>query len=662
MPMKPLLLSELESPQDLRGRSAEELEELCAQMRAALIEKVRRTGGHLGSNLGVVELMVALHSVFDFRRDRMVFDVSHQCYPHKMLTGRYGQFDTLRQTGGMSGFCSRTESEYDVLTAGHAGTAISFATGVAEGLRGSAPAGEDDPWAVALVGDAGLGAGNSFEGLNHAGERRPKLLVVLNDNEWSIAKSVGALARYLSRIRSSRTLQTTYERLSELAHRIPWLGSKLEEVGEVFRHVMIPGHVFEELGVNYVGPLDGHDLPGCVDAFQRIKRLEGVTLVHFLTEKGRGFAPAAEDAERAHGVSPAPITKLPPSAEAEGVARPPAAAAKAEPPDDRPRQSWTGIFSEAVCELAEGDSRVVAITAGMPSGTGLADFAARYPDRFYDTGITEQHAVALAGGMATSGRKPVAAIYSTFLQRGYDQVFQEVALQREDVLLCLDRGGLVGQDGPTHMGLYDLSYLRVLPGMTLASPRDAVDQKRMMGEALARGGPWALRWPRGNALLELGGSAELRPELEPGTAERLREGGDGAVLALGAMVEQALAAADELAAEGVELEVWDARFCKPLDLGVIADLGRRHAWIATVEEHSLSGGFGSAVAEALADLDLPSPPRLRRCGAPDRFIAHATTRGEQLAECGLSVDALADAWRQEAAAARDQPAAPHPAP
>ncbi len=637
MPLNPLLLSELESPQALRGRSVEELEDLCAQMRTALIEKVRRTGGHLGSNLGVVELVVALHSVFDFRRDRLVFDVSHQCYPHKMLTGRYDGFDSLRQTDGMSGFCSRQESEYDVLTAGHAGTAISFATGVAEGLRGVAAPGEEDPWTVALVGDAGLGAGNSFEGLNHAGERRPRMLVVLNDNEWSIAKSVGALARYLSRIRSSRTLQTTYERLSDLAHRIPWLGSKLEEVGEVMRHVMIPGHVFEELGVNYVGPLDGHDLAGCMDAFQRLKRLDGVTLVHFLTEKGRGFGPAADDAERAHGVKP---SGKPAVAEKEAAAVAPATAA-----DDRPRQSWTGVFSDALGELAARDSRVVAITAGMPSGTGLDRFAAEHPDRFYDTGITEQHAVALAGGLATAGRKPVAAIYSTFLQRGYDQVFQEVALQREDVLLCLDRGGLVGQDGPTHMGLYDLGYLRVLPGMTLASPRDAVDLHRMMQAAIDRGGPWALRWPRGEALLELGGPAETRAELAPGTAERLRSGADGAVLALGAMVEPALDAAALLAAEGLELEVWDARFCKPLDLGVVADLARRHRVLATVEEHSLSGGFGSAVAEAVADLELEAPPRLLRSGAPDRFIAHATTREEQLAECGLTAPQLAERWR-----------------
>ncbi|RMH02112.1 MAG: 1-deoxy-D-xylulose-5-phosphate synthase [Planctomycetota bacterium] len=623
--MNPLLLSEIQSPGDLRGRSLEELEDLCLQIRAALIEKVRRTGGHLGSNLGVVELLVALHRVFDFRRDRLVLDVSHQCYPHKMLTGRYAGFDRLRQTGGLSGFCNRSESPYDVLTAGHAGTAISFACGLAEGFRGSGGE-EGDPWVVALVGDAGLGAGNSFEGLNYAGERRPRLLVVLNDNEWSIARSVGALARYLSRIRSSRTLQATYERLTDLARRIPVLGDRLDEVGEVVRHVLVPGHVFEEMGVNYVGPLDGHDLGGCIDALERVRRLDGVTMIHFLTEKGRGFAPAAEDAERAHGVKPE--------------------SAKTEPAAATPRRSWTDCFGRALVAAAERDARIVAITAGMPSGTGLAGFAERFPGRFFDTGITEQHAVAMAGGLATAGRKPVAAIYSTFLQRAYDQVFQEVALQGEDVLLCLDRAGLVGQDGPTHQGLYDLAYLRALPGLTLASPRDALDLERMLAAALERGGPWALRWPRGAAPERIGGPAELRPELQPGTAERLRTGDRGAVLALGAMVEPALAAAERLAAAGIEVELWDARFCKPLDLGLIADLARRHSWLATVEEHSLNGGFGAAVAEALVDLELEQPPRLLRHGVPDRFIAHASSREEQLEECGLTPSALAAAWRR----------------
>ncbi len=630
--MTPLRLHEIQGPADLRERKLEELELLCEEMRSALIEKVLRTGGHLGSNLGVVELTVALHRVFDFARDRLVFDVSHQCYPHKMLTGRYARFETLRQTGGLSGFCNRRESPWDLLTAGHAGTAVSFALGIAEGLRQRTPPGSEPPWTVALVGDAGLAAGCSFEGLSQAAEHRPRLLVVLNDNEWSIARSVGALARYLSRVRTSRTLQIAYERLGDLARRIPWLGSKVDEVGEVIRHVLVPGHIFEELGINYVGPLDGHDLVGCVEALERIRRLDGVHLVHFLTEKGRGYEPAKTDAQRAHGVAPsAEPGKVP-------AARRPAVL-------DGERRAFTAVFGEALRELAAEDERIVAITAGMPHGTGLTAFAERFPERFYDTGITEQHAVALAGGLATAGRRPVAAIYSTFLQRAYDQVFQEVALQGEDVVFALDRAGLVGQDGPTHHGLFDLAYLRTLPGIVLASPRDAVDLRRMLREALKRGGPWALRWPRGKALECLGPEAGLRPELQPGSAELLRPGRDGAVFALGALVETALLAAALLAERsGHEVEVWDARFCRPLDQGALASAARRLGWIATVEEHALQGGFGSAVAETLADLDLRVP--LRRHGVADRFVEHASSREEQLAACGLTPEALAEAWAE----------------
>ncbi|TAH36316.1 MAG: 1-deoxy-D-xylulose-5-phosphate synthase [Planctomycetota bacterium] len=623
--MKTLRLAELQSPLELHGRSVEELVDLCAQLRSALIEKVQKSGGHLGSGLGVVELTVALHARFDFRRDRLVFDVGHQCYPHKMLTGRYSRFETLRQTGGLSGFCNRAESGYDLLTAGHAGTAVSFALGIAEGLRAGVPAATPPPWTVALVGDAGLGAGVAFEGLSEAAERRPRLIVVLNDNEWSIARSVGALARYLSRIRTSRTMQRAYERLSDLAARMPVVGGRLKEFGEVIRHVLVPGHIFEELGVNYVGPLDGHDLGQVLDALERVQRIEGVSLLHFLTEKGHGYAPAASDPQRAHGIAP---PKLP-------------------SPADRVRsgagkRSWTKVFSDEMLQLGREDARVVAITAAMPDGTGLAEFAQQFPGRFYDTGITEQHAVAFAGGLATAGMRPVAAVYSTFLQRGYDQVFQEVALQRESVILALDRAGLVGQDGPTHNGLFDLAYLRALPGVVLASPRDAVDLGRMLRAALRRGGPWALRWPRANAVECLGAPDELRPELVPGTAERLREGGHGAVLALGAVVENAVQAAELLAQAGLELEVWDLRFCRPLDLGALAGVARRHAWIATVEEHALQGGFGSAVAEALADLGLR--PRLSRHGVPDRFIEHASSREEQLEACGLAPEQLAAAW------------------
>jgi|FLOH01.1.fsa_nt_gi 1-deoxy-D-xylulose-5-phosphate synthase len=649
--MSPLHLAQLRSPKELHGRTSEELEALCVEMRAALVEKVVNTGGHLGSNLGVIELTVALHHTFDFLRDKLVFDVSHQCYPHKMLTGRYHRFATLRQTDGMSGFACRKESPYDVLTAGHAGTAISFAAGLAAGMVGSGSAKEGDPWAVAFVGDAGFGAGVSFEGLTHAADRKARLLVILNDNEWSIARSVGALARYLSRIRSSRTLQRTYDRLKSLAHSLPIVGSRMEEVGEVIRHVLIPGHVFEELGVNYIGPLDGHDVAGITDALERAKRMEGVTLLHFLTEKGRGFAPAGDDPERAHGISP-PDAKVPaPRLVVEAA------------PEAAPRRSYTKVFGEALCAAAEKDVRIHAITAAMPSGTGLGEFSQRFPQRFHDTGITEQHAVALAGGLATVGKRPVVAIYSTFLQRGYDQVFQEVALQEEDVLFCLDRAGLVGQDGPTHMGLYDMAYLRPFPGMVLASPRDAVDLERLLQKSLASRGPWALRWPRGTTPDEVGSPASLRPQMEIGTAELLRSGHHGAVFALGAMVEIALDAANQLKANtGLEMEVYDARFCKPLDREAILSAATKFGWLATVEEHAAIGGFGSAVAELLADHSSMKtnlvPCRLLRHAVPDRFIDHMNSRAEQLVACRLDASSLADAWAESLQTSNLQVSAP----
>ena len=633
-------LSQIQSPEVLKDLDFDQLETLCSEMRSALIDKVMDSGGHLGSNLGVVELVMALHRVFDFRRDKLVFDVSHQCYPHKMLTGRYHGFDSLRQTNGMSGFCSRQESEYDMLTAGHAGTAISFAHGLAEGMRATARGDENDPWSVAFVGDAGFASGVAFEGLTQAAECKARMLVILNDNEWSIAKSVGALARYLSRIRSSRTLNKVYERLQNLAGKLPGVGARMDELGEVIRHVLIPGHVFEELGVNYIGPLDGHDMELVVSSLERAKRLEGPILLHFLTEKGKGYAPAATDPERAHGVKPSAKAAEPSQAELAKVPSPKVVETRAAEPD---RKAFTSVFGEEMVNLGKDDARLHGITAGMSSGTGLAAFANEFPQRFHDTGITEQHAVALAGGLATMGQKPVAAIYSTFLQRGYDQVFQEVALQREDVVFAMDRAGLVGQDGPTHQGLYDIAYLRPFPGVIQASPRDEIDLRRLLRAAVDRGRPWALRWPRGQAHPCLGNPSEMRPELEPGTAERMREGKHGAVFALGAMVENALDAADILAEEhGIELEVWDARFSKPLDTGVIADLGRRFPWIATVEEHSEQGGFGSAVLETLADLRLT--PQVHRCAVPDRFIEHMSTREEQLELVGLSAPRMAEAW------------------
>jgi len=656
--MSSLQLAHIRSPRELDGVPLEDLEELCGQIRGALIDKVFQTGGHLGSNLGVVELTVALHRVFDFAYDRLVFDVSHQCYPHKMLTGRYQDFDRLRQTDGLSGFCNRDESVYDLLTAGHAGTAISFASGLAEGLIGSGigsgegASNRPDPWSVALVGDAGFAAGVSFEGLTQAADRKARMLVILNDNEWSIARSVGALARYLSRIRSSRTLQKTYESLKQMATSLPLVGSRLEEFGEVVRHTLVPGHVFEGLGVNYIGPLDGHDLGGVIDALERAQRIEGVTLLHFLTQKGKGYEPAGSDPERAHGVKPKAVPHAAASAAtAATFAAAASAAATQKVPAPKPippspaRQAYTVHFRDALLELAEANPRIHAITAAMPSGTGLDRFAERFPARFHDTGITEQHAVAMAGGMATAGKRPVVAIYSTFLQRGYDQVFQEVALQRENVIFCLDRAGLVGQDGPTHMGLYDLAYLQAFPGMVLASPRDGLDLKRMLQAALDHGGPWALRWPRGTALMALASSLDVRPKLEAGRAECLRQGDGGTVFALGAMVEPALEAAKLLAAEGgPALTVWDARFAKPLDREAILAAAATGPWLATVEEHALAAGFGAAVAALLADAGVPC--RLSRHGIGDHFVPHMTTRDEQLAMHALDPVSLAASWGQ----------------
>lgn len=623
------LLSEIRSPQDIQDLNDQEMKELCQDIRAALIEKVFQSGGHLGSNLGVVELVAQLHRSFDFSKDRLVFDVGHQCYTHKILTGRFNRFDTLRKTNGLSGFCNRKESPYDVLTAGHAGTSISFAAGLAEGHKGLGGKEGEDPWSVALIGDSAFSSGVAFEGLTQAAEKQVRMVVVLNDNEWSISRSVGTLARYLSRIRSSRTLNAVYDRVQSLAHRLPAIGERMDEVGEVIRHVLVPGHVFEELGVNYIGPLDGHDLEQVESALTRAKRLGGVTLCHFLTEKGHGYEPAGTDPERAHGVSPRKVPS------------PVNQAARAASPK---RQAFTAVFSQALCRLGGADTRIHAITAGMPSGAGLSQFASDYPSRFHDTGITEQHAVAFAGGLATTGKKPVVAIYSTFLQRGYDQVFQEVALQQEDVVFCLDRAGLVGQDGPTHQGLYDMAYLRGFPGFQLASPRDAVDLERMLAAALSQKGPWGLRWPRGTAVECLGPAAELRPELTPGTAERLREGASGAVFALGAMVEHAMEVADRLSKEHqIELEVWDARFCSPMDQGALAGIARRQPWLATVEEHALAGGFGSAVCETLADLGAQIP--VSRHGVPHRWIEHMSSREEQLELCGLSTDVLFSEWK-----------------
>ena len=632
------LLDQVQSPVALRALEAEQLPGLCDELRGFLLQSVQDTGGHLGSNLGVVELTVALHRVFDFRRDRLVWDVSHQCYPHKILTGRREGFAQLRRTGGLCGFTNPTESEYDLFHTGHAGTSISLGLGMAA----AAALEEDPPHVVSVIGDASLGAGVAFEGLNYAGALGSRMLVVLNDNEWSISKSVGSLARYLSRIRSARLVQRAGQETKNLIHAIPVVGPRLDkaidDIGEVMRHTVVPGHVFEELGVTYVGPIDGHDVDGLVRALERVRQLEGVVVLHCLTEKGKGHPKAPNHPERVHAVGPSV-----PAGKAVASSKDQAAASEPKP------VPYTKAFAQALCSLAEGDVRIRALTAGMPSGTGLTAFAERFPGRFHDTGITEQHLLAMSAGMARSGLRPVAAIYSTFLQRGYDQVFQEIALQGLPVTLAMDRAGPVGQDGPTHNGVFDLAYLRVLPNMTLGAPRDQTDMRRMLAASLAQDGPVALRFPRGNCPVQEAVHEAERREMVPGKAEVLRSGGQVALWALGAMVEVALAAAQILEAQGTPITVVDARWVKPLDEELLAEHARTMKYIVTLEDHQRAGGFGSAVLESCSRMRPVhggfSLMHVKVLGIPDRFLEHKTTREEQLTEVGLDAEGVSRSVR-----------------
>ncbi|MFN0244002.1 MAG: 1-deoxy-D-xylulose-5-phosphate synthase [Planctomycetota bacterium] len=626
------LLAGIRSPRDVKGLTAPELVPLCTAIRGFLLDSVQTTGGHLGSNLGTVEISVALHRVFDFRRDRLVFDVSHQCYTHKVLTGRAAGFAGLRQTDGLCGFTHPDESEYDLFHTGHAGTAISLALGLAFAQAHE----KNPPHVVALVGDAALGAGVAFEALNHAAATGQRLLVVLNDNEWSISKSVGALALYLSRIRNNRLVQRAHQEVSNLISAIPVIGPRvdrtLEQIGEVVRHAVVPGHIFEELGVTYVGPIDGHDVGLLVEHLERARSLDGVVLLHILTEKGKGHPKAPTHPERVHGVKAA---EKPHGSGGDTLKLVPAA------PRTEPKSgpSYTKAFADALIRLAERDVRIHAITAAMPSGTGLDAFAERFPERFHDTGITEQHACAMAAGMAKGGLRPVAAIYSTFLQRGYDQVFQEIVLQDLPVLLCLDRAGLVGQDGPTHNGVFDIAFLRTFPNIVLAAPRDATDMDRMLELALRHAGPMVVRFPRDNCPAQERIHRSERTEMVPGKAEVLCEGEHLCIWAFGALVNQAMEAAERLKKRGVSIGVVDARFAKPLDTELLYQHAARYRHLLTLEEHQRAGGFGSAVLEALSAMP-GSAPRVRVLGIPDEFIDHKTTREEQLAEVGLDADGI----------------------
>lgn len=622
------LLDGIEGPADVKALESADLPQLCGEVRDFLLDTVQETGGHLGSNLGVVELTVALHRVFDFERDKLVWDVSHQAYPHKVLTGRKDRFGSLRQTDGLCGFTHPEESPYDLFHTGHAGTSVSLGLGLAMGMAHE----KDAPHAVSVIGDASLGAGVAFEALNHAGATGQKLLVILNDNEWSISKSVGSLSKYLTKIRGSRFVQRAGQETKNLVQAIPLIGSRvdkaLDDVGEVLRHAFVPGHVFEELGVRYVGPVDGHDVEGLERVLERVRALDGVVMLHVLTEKGKGHPEGPNHPERVHAVKGRP-GKLEPKATSSPAAPAPIA--------------FTKAFAGSLVDAATRDVRVHAITAAMPSGTGLDKFEEAHPSRFHDAGICEQHAVAMAAGMAKAGLRPVCAIYSTFLQRGYDQVFQEVALQNLPVIFALDRAGPVGQDGPTHNGVFDIAYLRTLPNMVLGAPRDATDVERMLGAALKVDRPVALRFPRGNAPSREEVHSSEREPMVPGKAEVLRDGDEGGlcIWAYGVMVETALAAATQLSENGVDIGVVDARFAKPLDEELLGAHLSRYRHVITLEDHQRAGGFGSAVLEAAARTHVVGRrAQIRVLGIPDRYVDHMTTREEQLATAGLDASSV----------------------
>ncbi len=646
------LFDQIDSPADLKKLPREQLPALCAELRKVIMDTVAVTGGHLGSGMGVVELTVAMHYMFDFLDDRLVWDVGHQCYPHKLLTERKARFHTLRQKSGLSGFSNKWESPYDVYLMGHAGTAASAALGIAMGDRMQGRRRHS----VAVVGDAAMGCGVAFEALNHAGSlENDRLLVILNDNRWSIAKTVGALSRYLNTLRAGSFYNRAKDTLHHLIQSIPVVGKDLDQrlgdTVDMLKNMVAPGHVFEQLGFRYFGPVDGHDMGALLGALESVKKLDGVVLLHVLTEKGKGVPGSEERYDRAHAAKPAPAKKKPEKVPVEPAVLQPVV------PVQKPGRSWTEWFGEGMQMLAEQDPKVIAITAAMPDGTGLMEYRDRFPERFVDAGIAEQHAVALASGLATSGMRPVCAIYSTFLQRGYDQVFQEVILQRLPVLFALDRAGLVGEDGATHNGLYDLAYLRCMPGIVLMSPKDGPELHEMMRFGLSLPGAAAIRYARGNApsAAELPGWHGRRQPIELGRMEILREGSDGAVLAYGHMVQTALEAAALLDKRGVRIEVVNARFCKPLDEAGVLALCDRHDRVVTLEDHSCVGGFGSAVLECLAARG-PVQAQVQVMGVPDEILEHMS-RNQVLEHCGLTAAHVAERFLAEKFAGGRVPAA-----
>jgi len=613
------LLDQISSPEQLRRLSRGELPELAAEIRERLIDVVSKVGGHFAPNLGVVELTIALHYVFDTPRDRLIWDVGHQGYPHKILTGRNDRFHTIKQKGGLSGFLKRDESEYDVFEAGHAATSISAAVGIATArdLKG------EDYQVVAIIGDGSMTCGLAFEGLNNAGHTDRDLIVILNDNEMSISPNVGAIHKYLTRVTTNPFYNRLRDELKGILQRAPMVEDVAIRLEESVKNMLVPGTLFEELGFRYFGPVNGHDLDALIDTFGKVKQMKGPRLIHVVTQKGKGFPLAEQNPVAWHGATP--FDKISGEMAKKKGALP----------------AYTNVFGKGLTELGAEMPNLAVITAAMPSGTGTGVFGDTYPDRYFDVGIAEGHGVTFAAGLALEGIRPVVAIYSTFLQRAYDSIIHDVALQNLPVVFAMDRGGLVGNDGPTHMGLYDIAYMLAVPNMIVTAPKDGAEMLALLRLGAEQDqGPFSLRYPRDSVPAPVPPLAEI-PRIELGTWEVLREGEALAFLAVGTMVGPALDAAALLEKHGFNATVVNCRFLKPHDQAVLDWVAQRHDAIVTIEEGTIVNGFGALIARLLEPIRHERPElKLDILGVPDRLIEHAT-REEQLEEVGLTPSAIA---------------------
>ncbi len=617
------MLNTINQPSDLKQLSDGQLMELAVEIRKFLLETVAQTGGHLASNLGVVELTLALHTVFESPVDQIIWDVGHQSYIHKMITGRFSRFDTLRQYNGLSGFPKPEESEHDAFATGHSSTSISAAVGLAKArdLMG------ENNKVVAVIGDGSLTGGMAFEALNHLGHLQTDLIIVLNDNEMSISKNVGALSRYLTRLRMNPRLRRLKADVQDMLQRIPGLGQAtvrtLEKLEDSIRSLVIPGMIFEELGITYFGPVDGHNITDLKLYLKQAAIHKGPVLVHVLTTKGKGYELAEKNPQKFHGTGPFEL------ANGKNVGGPVST-------------SYTEVFSNTIVQLALQDSRILAITAAMTDGTGLVNFAREFPDRFFDVGIAEEHAVTLAAGLAKKGFRPVVAVYSTFLQRAYDQIIHDVCLQKLPVIFMLDRAGLVGPDGPTHHGVFDLSYLRHIPNITIMSPKDGNEFRDMFFTALHLNGPVAIRYPKRDGLKLV--TEELPKKIPLGRGEILREGQGVALIAVGSMVETAILAGERLKKYGINCTIVNARFVKPLDEEMLLHLAENHQNIITIEENVTAGGYGSSILEFLNNKRVKGI-NYKILGLPDHFVTHGPT-DVLLRKCGLDVEGVCRAVRE----------------